>query len=313
MKRRWLVRIGAGLLIFILVLVVLVLGFVGLYALQIHSVPAKAMYREVEIDGAPRAYLLYVPASYDPAQPVPLVLSFHGFADWPAHQMEMTRWNDLADQYGFLVAYPWGTGFPMHWSTGGYGTASDPAREIAFIRALIDQVDTKYPLDRTRIYANGLSNGGGMAYMLACTMPEKIAAFGGAAGAYLFPAAECNPDRPVPAILFHGTADPIVPFAGGPSQSFEYPFPDIQDFARGWAARDGCDPEPEILPTQGDVDGLHYGGCAGGADVVFYTIHGGGHTWPGGVPLPEFITGRTTQDIDATRLMWAFFAQHPLR
>jgi polyhydroxybutyrate depolymerase len=312
MKWHWLIRIVVGLLVLIIVLLVLLSGFIVLYARQTHSVPAETAYREIQVDGTTRSYLLHVPGSYDPAMPVPLILSIHGFADWPAHQMEMTRWNDLADQYGFLVAYPRGTGFPLHWVTGAFGTANDPTGEIDFIRALIGRVNADYPLDPARIYVNGLSNGGGMSYMLACTMADTFAAFGGVAGAYLYPEEDCLPARPVPAILFHGTADPIVPYTGGPSNSFGYPFPDVADFARGWAERDGCNLPPESIPARGDTDGMRYGGCSEDAEVVFYTIHGGGHTWPGGVALPEFITGRTTQDIDATRLMWEFFLRHPL-
>ncbi len=71
--------------------------------------------------GEKRSYLLYVPDSYNPAKPTPLVITIHGFMQWPAHQARISRWNDLADEYGFIVVYPSGTGFPKHWRT--YGAA----------------------------------------------------------------------------------------------------------------------------------------------------------------------------------------------
>lgn len=261
--------------------------------------------------GERRSYLLYVPESYNPAVPTPLVISIHGFAEWPAHQMDISRWNDLADRYGFIVVYPSGTGFPLRWRAyqiPGYGT--DLNADVVFISDLIDQLSGEYNLDSTRIYANGLSNGGGMSFLLSCELSERIAAFGGVSGAYLLPWEACHPARQVPAILFHGTADPIVPFQGGPSRSFDIPFPNIPGWVDMLASRNGCDDDPQALPASGDASGIQYTNCA--ADVVFFTIAGGGHSWPGGEPIPEFIVGSTTQDLDATRLMWEFFQQHPL-
>lgn len=313
MFRRVFIRIVTILFILFLALAALSLALLGVYAVTIQRVPEGVAYGEIEAGGQTRSYLLYVPASYKSGQPVPLVLSFHGFAEWPAHQMEISRWNALADQYGFLVAYPRGTGFPLRWSVGGFGSAGDPSGEIEFVRRLIDRVNEKYPLDPARIYANGLSNGGGMSDMLACALSDKIAAIGGVSGAYLFPPEECHPNRPVPVIAFHGTADRIVPYAGGPSSSFNKSFPAVTDWAKTWAVRNGCSPVPEQLPDSGEVSGVRYADCAQQADVILYTIHGGGHAWPGGGAIPEFIVGWTTQDVDATRLMWFFFQLHSLR
>lgn len=261
--------------------------------------------------GERRSYYLYVPESYDPATPTPLIISMHGYADWPAHHMDTTRWNDLADEQGLIVVYPSGTRFPLRWRTiSTSGSDADPAKDITFIRELIATLEQQYNIDPRRIYANGLSNGAGMSFVLSCNMSERIAAIGLVAGAYLYSWDSCAPARPVPAIIFHGTADPIVPFAGGPSQSFDLPFPYIPDWVDELAGRNRCSSQPQPLPPQGNVSGLAYTGCD--ADVVFYTIQDGGHTWPAGVPLPEQITGITSTDIDATREMWNFFQQHPL-
>jgi polyhydroxybutyrate depolymerase len=114
----------------------------------------------------------------------------------------------------------------------------------------------------------------------------------------------------VPAIVFHGTADPIVPYSGGPSKSFDIPFPSIPEWIDTLAERNGCTGAPVGIPVSGDVSGTQFTNCE--ADVIFYTIAGGGHAWPGGGQLPEFIVGYTTRDVDATWTMWDFFQSHPL-
>jgi polyhydroxybutyrate depolymerase len=258
--------------------------------------------------GEQRRYLLFVPATYDPAKPTPLVISLHGFVEWPAHQMEISHWNELAQEYGFLVVYPEGTGLPRRWRAGGWAAASgDPLVDVRFISDLIDELGRKYNIDRSRIYANGLSNGGGMSFLLGCALSDRIAAIGGVAGAYLYPLGECRPSRPVPMIAFHGTADPIVPYRGGPSSGTEARLPVIPEWIAARAGLNGCDQTPTALPSSGEASGLRYSGCDQGAEVDFYTIAGGGHSWPGGDPLPEWIVGHTSQDIDATWVMWEFF------
>ncbi|MCL4559142.1 MAG: alpha/beta hydrolase-fold protein [Chloroflexi bacterium] len=265
---------------------------------------------EILSSGRKRTYLLYVPKSYRPDRPTPLVISIHGYAEWPAHQMEISRWNRLAEEKNFIVVYPSGTGFPLHWRASGQpGTSQD----VQFISDLIDRLEKDYNIDQTRIFANGLSNGGGMSFALACALSERIAAIGSVSGAYLLPWEECNPERPVPAIIFHGTKDPVVPFGGGHSRALNYPFPDVPAWVEALAAHNGCAAEPVELPAQGEVHGKRYTSCDKNAEVIFYTIHNGGHSWPGGGYIPAAIVGHTTHDIDATRVMWAFFQQHPLK
>ena len=262
--------------------------------------------------GEQREYLLYVPERYDPAAPTPLVISIHGYAEWPAHQMQVSRWNDLADEHGFIVVYPSGTNFPLRWRTqGAPGSATDPMLEVTFIADLIDELGRTYNIDPNRIYANGLSNGGGMAFVLSCQLSERIAAVGFVSGAYLYPWEKCNPSRLVPKIVFHGTADPIVPFQGGPSRAFHQPFPAIPKWIDALANHNQCSTTSLELPASGEVSGVQFTNCD--ADVVFYTVAGGGHAWPGGEELPERIVGHTTQDIDATGVMWDFFQKHPLQ
>jgi polyhydroxybutyrate depolymerase len=297
-----------GLLWTLLMLFLVVAAFAAAFVFGIDRTNGKLIS-----SGQEREYLLYVPPGYDPQTPVPLVISIHGFSDWPAHHMAMTGWNDLADEVGFLVVYPAGVDFPRRWRASGQSNETgDALVDVRFISDLIDELEQDYAIDPTRIYVNGMSNGGGMTYLLACKLSERIAAVGGVAGAYLYPLEDCLPERPVPLIAFHGTTDPIVPFSGGPSRSFEIPFPVIPDWMAAYAVNNGCNPIPAKLPEQGAASGVAYGDCDAGADVVFYTIEGGGHTWPGGEPLPVWLTGPTTVDVNATRLMWGFFMAHPL-
>lgn len=263
--------------------------------------------------GEKRQYLLYVPASYDPNQPAPLVISIHGYAEWPAHQAQISRWNDLAGEQGFIVVYPSGTEFPRRWRTMGLAhTKGDPQMDVQFISELIDKLEAEYNIDASRIYANGLSNGGGMSYLLACKMADRIAAIGGVSGAYTYPIDQCSPSRPVPLIAFHGDADPVVPYLGGPSRSFDIPFPSVPDWMQDWADRNQCKTATPIA-RQGEISGSAWSDCSQNADVIFYTIASGGHSWPGGDPIPAWIVGKTSQQIDATRVMWQFFEQHPLK
>lgn len=262
--------------------------------------------------GDGRTYLLYVPPTYDPVEPTPLVVSIHGFASWPANQMDVSQWNELADEYGFIVAYPSGTGFPKRWNAGGL-IGEGAVDDVAFIADLITALSRQFNVDPARIYVNGLSNGGGMSNLLACRLADRIAAMGGVAGAYAAPEGGCQPARPVPIIAFHGTDDRIVPYAGGAAGGpRSFVFPAVPDWAAAWAERNGCDATPEELPVVGEVSGVRYTNCADDADVVFYTVKGGGHNWPGGGRLPELIVGRMTEDVDASQAMWEFFVQHAL-
>jgi polyhydroxybutyrate depolymerase len=268
---------------------------------------------EVTTSGKKRGYLLHVPKSYRAGQPTPLVLSFHGFGEWPAHLMRVSGWNEVADEFGFIVAYPRGSSFPLRWFSNGLrGEGRKSMEDVQFISELLDELQRKYSIDTNRVYANGLSNGGGMSCLLACRLSERIASIGSVSGAYLLPRGEWNAPRRTPVILFHGTKDPLVPLEGGPSMIFPLPFPDVPTWAHWLATNNGCNAEPIRLPDHGKASGIRYAGGTNAAEVVFYTLNGGGHTWPGGKKMPAFLVGFTPSDISATRLMWDFFQQHHL-
>jgi len=260
--------------------------------------------------GLKREYVLYVPKSYDRAKPAPLVISMHGAGLWGAGQRDVSQWNTVADEHGLIVVYPSGTkgDGPRHWNMGG----EDGEREVGFIAELIDSLRASYNIDSTRIYADGLSNGGGMAFVLSCTLSDRIAAVGLVGSAQLLPWDSCRDTRPVPMIAFHGTADEFTPYRGGKTFVAPRAFPSIPAWTANWARRNRCAPTPIDSAVAPDISRRAYTSCANGADVVLYTIHGGGHTWPGGGPLPESWLGSTSSSIDASREMWAFYRQHPL-
>jgi polyhydroxybutyrate depolymerase len=261
--------------------------------------------------GEKRDYLLYVPKSYDRTRPTPLVISMHGAGLWGAAQRETSQWNNLADKRGFIVVYPsgiGGKGVRIWRAEPGPGLMKD----VRFISELIDTLKASYNIDSTRIYANGLSNGGGMSFVLSCTLSDRIAAVGMVAAAQTLPWTWCTDARAVPMIAFHGTADPEVPYNGGSSWVSPRPFPSTPRWAANWARRNGCGDNPVESTVAADVTRRTYTNCADDAAVVLYTIQGGGHTWPGGTPLPKWFVGPTTRSIDATSLMWSFFREHPL-
>src|SRR2546422_9722215 len=172
--------------------------------------------------GEKREYLLYVPRSYDRTKPTPLVISMHGAGGWPTQQMNLSEWNRLADSQGFIVVYPSGLEGvgPRVWRVG-----SDFAKDVRFISEMIDRLEAAYNIDRARIYANGFSNGGGMAFVLSCTMSDRIAAVGVVGAAQTLPWSWCTEHRAVPMIAFHGTADPFALYDGRQTWGAPPPLP----------------------------------------------------------------------------------------
>ena len=263
--------------------------------------------QQIESGGMQRRYLRYIPRSYDATKAVPLVISLHGFASNALEQLGYTRWNALADQDNFIVVYPQGAGSPPQWDSGSIPIrGNSEIDDIQFMRELLDSLNKGLCIDPARIFVNGISNGGGMTYRMACEMSDQVAAIGTVAGAYYPIPGGCHPTRPMPVITFHGTADPLVNINGRPGLGL----PKITAWVADWAQRNGCKTREDI-PSKGEVSGLHYTDCKDGADVLFYEIEGGGHTWPGS-PVPVPILGKTTKDINATETMWAFFQQHSL-
>jgi len=277
--------------------------------------------RVVLSGGAERCYLLHVPPEgLAPASPTMLVISLHGFSSRPEGQAFLTGWEEIADREGFLVVFPQGTRFPVRWNACAL-PGTEAADDVQFIRDLLDDLGEMFALDPSRIYVNGMSNGGAMTHRLACEMADVFGAAGVVAGPILSLPGGCEPARPMPIIGFYGTDDPVVAYEGGflSEESARRMFRveaarariySAQAWAGGWAERNGCQVHGDILGPGPDVSVVSYSDCLEDASVVLYTIDGGGHTWPGGPMLP--FLGGTTQSISASEAMLEFFLAHPL-
>lgn len=241
-----------------------------------------------------REYRLFVPA--DVADPAPLVLLFHGFAGSPAEVRDLSGFDDVARSGRFAVAYPRAAGLIPAWRTDPF--LADP--DVTFARDVVGDVAAVIPVDPDRVYAAGMSNGGGMAGRLACDAADVFAAVGMVAAAHA--PGSCNPARPVPIVAFHGDADLIVPLEGREPLLLA-PGTWLDNRADGYSCG-----EVTSIEVADDVTRYQAAGCA--ADIAFYVVAGGRHGWPGSDRATS--GGGSTTSIDASVVMWEFFASHPI-
>jgi polyhydroxybutyrate depolymerase len=262
--------------------------------------------------GLPRTAILHVPPSYDPREPAMLVFNFHGFGSADYQEELLTRMDDASDARGFLVVYP--AGVAAGWNAGFCcGDAwTGGVDDVGFVRDLLAEIGAAYCVDPRRIYATGMSNGAFLSHRLGCEASDIFAAIAPVAGVLGLAPAACQPSRPVPVLEFNGTSDPLVPYEGG-TPLLGVPvagwlnFPSVADTMAIWRAKNGDVAPGATIYDHGDATCVRWDG---GAPVILCTIDGGGHTWPGGVPLPTL--GKTSTDISATDTMLDFFAANPL-
>lgn len=276
-------------------------------------------------EGRTRHYRVRIPQSYDATKPRPAVLSFHGYGSDELEQEGLSEMSLMAEARDFIAVYPRGlnqnelagTMDPQaqdtrSWNAGICCGAAQSSRvdDVAFVDALLADLDTRVCLDTHRIYATGLSNGGFFSYRLACERAGQIAAIAPVAGMAGFE--PCTPGRPVSVMHFHGTDDQVIRYEGGNIPFVGGPYVSAQDSVAGWANRNTCRGSSG-RPTydQGDSTCTTYTNCSQGSAVTLCTVQGGGHTWPGGLIPPESGLGNTTQDLDATEQMLLFFEAHP--
>lgn len=267
----------------------------------------------LESGGRTRTSLLHVPDKYDPAKGTMLVLDFHGFTSAGWQEALLTRMSTESDKRGFIVAYP--EGVAASWNAGDCcGTAwSDSVDDVKFVRDLLDRIEADWCIDPKRVFATGMSNGGFLSHRLACEVYDRLAAVAPVAGVLGIDPAKCHPTRAVPILHFHGTSDPMVPYDGGtplwPQLGLGLNFRSVAKTLDHWRTVNGCSTFKSTFFTNGDATCVEWPDCKDGAQTSLCTIDGGGHTWPGGIPIPA---GKTSTDISATTTMLDFFEAHPM-
>jgi polyhydroxybutyrate depolymerase len=256
----------------------------------------------IDWDDRTRTYHVHVPPSYDGSAAVPLVLNFHGYTSNAGQQIVLSGMNEKADAEGFIAVHAEGWGGAQSWNGGLCcgAASSEELDDVGLVRAVLDDVAALACIDRARVYARGLSNGGFLSHRLGCQAGDVIAAIAPVAGVIGIPDEECTPPRAVPVMHFHGTSDTLVPYDGGGFSGF----PSVADTMAGWVERNGCTIGPDETYAMGDSRCETWTGCSGGVSVTLCTVEGGGHWWPGG-------PGSTT-DIDATEAMWEFLSAYSL-
>jgi polyhydroxybutyrate depolymerase len=235
------------------------------------------------------------------------------------------------DEQGFVTVTPHGPGQgPVpYWDT----TPGGP--DQVFIEDVLDDVESSLCVDTARVFVTGLSNGAMMTSMLACELADRFAAAAPVAG--VTEVEDCDADRPVPVVAFHGTDDGFLSYDGGfgeqvaslpspdgrgtlgdvtdaPGVPAEATGPSVPEVMAEWADRNGCAATaPDEEAVADDVTVLSFD-CPAGAEVELYRVDGGGHSWPGSEFLAnvENVVGHTTMSISADEVMWEFFEQHPL-
>lgn len=232
--------------------------------------------RTIEVGGVTREYILHVPARAAPGRPAALLLDFHGWGHSATGVWNVSGFKALAERDGFITAYP--NGLPVSLLRGesrpGWEIASVAGnRDIAFTKALLDQLEKDLCIDRSRVYSTGFSNGAFFSHILGCVLADRIAAIAPVSGGHI--TVPCSPARPVPVLLYHGTADELIPVQRARQARDQ------------WVTIDRCDE-----PTKGVCEVY---GCAAGTEVRYCEVPLG-HTWP----------PRATEEI------WSFLRRYSL-
>lgn len=286
--------------------------------------PYGSLFGEISYDGHKRAYLIHLPPSYLETRPTPLVIALHGSRGSGRKMEELSGLSRQSDKSDFIVVYP--DAIERNWNDGRnvqkYFSHREKIDDVGFVSALIDALGREFNVDHRRIYVTGVSNGALMTHRLACEMADKIAAIAPVIGA--MPenmVKQCSPAKPIPLLMINGTKDPFVPWNGGYIQvrgEKRGKILSVPDTVSFWISHNSCSSKPRIVmePDLDSNDGtrvrkIAYEGCNEGAAILLYEIQGGGHTWPRGQKyLPEFLIGKTSQDIDGAEIIWEFFRKY---
>lgn len=244
----------------------------------------------IDVGGVPRTYLVHEPADATPGELLPLLIVFHGAGADAVKAERATGFTADANDDGFLVAYPNGTkanstSGELAWNAGaccGLPKAND-VDDVAFVMAMIAELKTLYAVDSSRIFLVGFSNGGMLAYRLACKYGNAFAGIAVVGGALNY--SPCEPPTPVSVLIVHGTIDATVPYGGGPSNPRtaarfgQWTNTSVEFATNFWIDVDKCESDP-VSTTEDPLATDSYLSCALGSRVEVATIAGGTHTWP---------------------------------
>lgn len=294
---------------------------------------AKLQPITVSAGGIERRALVHAPPTVDAKIPLPVVLMFHGIGGTPELCATETGWVAKADTERFIIVFPAATRPDMKqppkfgrnnpaWNDGSgrFHAGESKVPDVAFIVALLDQLEAGFPVDKARIFASGFSNGASMTFRVGMELSGRIAAIAPVAGAFWI--AEPKAARPVSLLYLTGTKDPLNPLAGGvPRMAGGAEFkgapqqakPPVRGNITKWAKLIGSAVEPKLVSNTPDgITTEIYAGGREGTEIVFTTIADQGHIWPGAERmLPEAIVGKATRHLMATDVVWEFFKAHP--
>jgi polyhydroxybutyrate depolymerase len=240
--------------------------------------------KKIDVNGRHREYRLHLPSGYDGTKRLPLVLAFHGSSATASVLERETSLDRIADSLGVIVVYP--EGLYRSWNIGECCRYAFAARinETAFISSLLDHLEANESVDPARVFATGYSDGGTLSFLLACNLSARITAIAAISATLFNPLPDCNISRPIPVLIVHGTADSNIPYGGqrgAPAAArARHETLSAPQVVRFWVEHDGCAASPRTTRS-GRVIREEYE-CSGATRVLFYTIQGGKHGWPGG-------------------------------
>lgn len=267
-----------------------------------------------------RYYRIHVPSGYRPGEPAPMLLSLHGGGGNMDIQAEERFYRHISqsERAGFIAVFPNGYSRREDASlaTWNAGRCCGPARDeqsddVGFLREVVARVQRKLDIDTQRIFVDGMSNGGMMAYRLACEAADLFRAVAAVAGTDN--TRHCDPAQPVSILHIHARDDDMVLFEGGAGRprAAVTEFTSVTASTAGWVAHNACAASPRrVLQLDGAYCDL-WSDCAGRSEVKLCVTEEGGHAWPGG-SKPRG-RGEPSRAIDATALIWDFFASQPPR
>jgi polyhydroxybutyrate depolymerase len=245
--------------------------------------------------GLARSAVVHLPAAAA-GRRLPVLIALHGAGGNGAAFELSTGFSVLADDEGFVAVYPDASGEHPFWTINDHDPQA--ANDVLFISDLLDRVEQMACVDTTRVYATGVSNGGGMAARLACELSTRIAAIAPIAGGYKSQP-PCHPDRPVSVLEVHGTSDASVPYLGAAAAGGAGA---VRPFLDGWRTRDGCRSQQRVTRPAPRVLRYDWSHCAHGTAVAHLEILQGAHQLPGALP-PD--PGQAST-VSAPWQVWAF-------